>query len=633
LGFAVATRLLKSDSAEERARGLERLGKVGTAAALELLAKNLEPGGAKTFEERLTAVRALARQAGSPVARPALARIMASATTGDDDSETLIRTTAALALARSGHPDALELLGKALRQEGPVASAAATALAAHPPRNLSPVVGARGALTSSLIDGLEQLRDQRAFATLRSFIKYGAPEHKAQAAIALTRLGDYETVELARAWLAREREPVLRLAASQILSLARDPGAASAIAALLAKPETADAGIELALATPDPALVGALSTLLERATSGGAPDLIGAIGRAGGPAAAKRLAQELGKPERAPAAAYALALSPGPAALDTLERALTKSTTRRLAARAAVVRAVTLGETASGIEAALDALVVSTNAADRAAGAWGHATLSPRRAIVLLRRADPVVVRAAARAALTPQVAAAAAERLVGERDPLTRTALAISLASPEGARHVPTRVLSTLVEEGGAAAPVAARALAARDSEALRPQLRELFDSGDPWIRSHIALGLADSSDPSAVGLLAHRFRAEREAGVRHAIVVALSRRVESTRVSTLELAANLDPSTPVRQAARRALSGVRLTSLPKGAGSFWLQLVDSESLQGRQHSAVLGTTSGVALPVVADPDGLVCMGGLPAGPVSLRLAAAANESKASSR
>jgi len=632
LGFGVATRLLASKERDDRIRGLERLGSVGTPAALELLAKSLEPGGAaKTLEERLTAVRALARHTRSVVARPALARVMASASSNDDAGESLLRGTAALALARSGDSAAIELLGKALRQEGPIAQAAATALVGHPPRNLGPITRTRGALTLALIDALEKLGDQRAFNALRGVVKYGPPEYQARAALALTRLGDFETVALARVWLAKRKEPSLRSAAAEILALAGTSDAPKRIAALLVAPDTASAGLSLALESPSPTLVPTLSALLAKADAGNVPSLLGAIGRAGGERAAEVLGRELGHPERAASAAYALALSPGPDARRVLSSKLADPRVRRYAARAAVVRQLVLGESVDGLDDTLPLLLAAADPGERAAGAWCFAALDEDRAVTLIRRSDPVVVRAAARAALTPKAARAAADRLTDALDPETKTALAIGLANDAAANRVPTHVLRELVESGGAAAPLAARALALRDDATLRPELTILLDSGDPWIRAHVALGLGKSKSPSALGLLERRYAFERDELVRHAIVTALGSRREPTRERPLRLAADLDPDGRVRQAARRALSGTPLSALPGGHGTFWLELVDSTSEKGRDHAALLATSGGMVLPVVSDPDGLLSVARLPAGPVSLRLAASGSEGKAS--
>lgn len=630
-------RLLRSADVSERVRGLERLGEVGTPAATELLARSLEPGGAaKGYEERLATVRALAKHADKQAPRQTLARAMASSVSGraDDGGETLVRDTAALALARSAHKDALEILGKALRQEGPVAASALRALSAHPPRNLRPILAARGAPTRTLIDLLDALGDQRAFSALRGFVKHGSPELKGRALVALTRLGDYETVAVARLWLKQTKnDRRLRLAAAETLLMAHAPDAGRALSALLDDPDTAEAATLLASQSRSEALLPGLAKRLSAADASSAPALLAAIGRIGTARAAQLLSAELANEEHGAAAAYALGTCASSDAGQHLARALLQPKTRRNAARASVVREVVLGDRVDDLDAALRSLIVSEVAADRAAGAWGLATKDTKLARTLLGRSDHVVVRAAARAALAVDAASVAADRLAGESDPLTRAALAIALTRESSARRVPTRVIVELLEGGGAAAAVAAKALSARDDATLRPQIELLSKSGDPLIRAHVALGLSDSRAPSSIGLLAEMYRAEQNADVRHAVIVALSRRTDSTRRATLRLAADLDGDERVRSAARLALKNVALSPLPTGRSALWLALVDSGTGPSHPAQARVGTPSGVALPVVADPDGLVVMAGLPEGPLVLRLATGSDESNAPGR
>lgn len=633
IGVDAAKRLLTSTNAARRRQGLARLGSVGSPQALELLVQALEPGGVvRSSKDRLVAVRALAPHARVPAVQQTLVRMMtgvgvAKRQRTGNQLEPWVRESAAAALAASGDPAALAVLGQALRQEGPVARAAAAGLSAHPPADLSSVLKARGMPTLTLVQLLSGLADQRGFADLRSFVRHGSPDVRAAAAVALTRLGDLETVPLARFWLEKEKLPVLELAGARILAITHAPDAPQAITRLLGDAKTRRPALALALAAPARALLPALAARLEHADEGELPGLLGAISRAGGPRAAALLAAELDKPRRAALAAYALARCPGAAARAKIEAALGSSRTRRLAARAAVVRYVALGERVSGVERTLRGLLASKAPADRAAGAWGLSTLDDTTAVRLLASHDPVVVRAAARAAAwKPRVALVAAERLAVERDPTTRVALAASLAVRAGADHVPTRVLMQLIDSGSAATPLAVRALAARDSKVLRPRIVALLRSSEALIRAHAALGLGDSQRPSAVGVLSRAYRFEPDAGVRRAIVVALSRLAHARR--TLGLAASLDGNSAVREAAHRALAGRRLYGLAPGSSVLWVALVPSDAK--RPHTATAGsvelvTASGLALPALPDPDGLLVATGLPAGPVELRVAPAA--------
>jgi cellulose synthase operon protein C len=640
VGVGVARRLLEtSGPSADRWRAFERLGAIGTPSALELLSKSLEPGGAaKSSEERLVAVRALARHAKHPDVRLSLVRVLAgvgAATSAESAQlEQLVRETAALALARSGSREAIELLGKSLRQEGPVAQAAAIGLEAHPPREIAPIIEARGAPTLTLVQLLGRLGDQRSFHGLRRIVKRGSPEVRAEAAVALTRLGDFETVAVARHWIEHDPSPALRLAAARILTMARDPGADAAISTLLREAGARSAALELALDAASPGLVAALERQLA-SHSQDADLILGAIGRAGGSRAAGVLARQLETPSHGATAAYALALCSGDPASDALERALTASSplVRRNAARAGVLRRAALGDSVSGLEDALERLLKSTLAADRAAGAWGLAALDHDQARKLVQSSDPEVARAAARQAFVPAVAPAAARRLAREADAPTRTALAAGLAVPAAADEVPTSVLLALLDGGDAATPIAARALAARDTQELRPRVELLLASADPLVRASAALGLADSRQPSAIGLLEQSYRFETDPDVRHAVVSALSRRKERTGRRTLTLAAELDGDRRVREAARLALSGHRLSRLGSGTGTLWVALIPNQAgalVSG--HAAELSTPGGLVLPLAADPDGAISLAGLPAGPVRLRLAAAGASGKASS-
>lgn len=636
LGVAVALRELDSSNATERRLGIERLGAVGSPRAIDVLVNLLTSGHiALDSRDLLVAVRALAPHAAVPEARQALVRLMGRLSgNGSDRTDPLltwVRQSAAAALAASGTQSALQALGEALRQNGPAAHAALSGLLAHPPRDLSPVLQARGMPTVTLVHALERLGDQRAFATLRSIVRRAAPRVRAEAAVALTELGDLETVPLARYWLAHEVPTVERVAAARILALAHAPGAATAIGSLLSSSASRRAGIELALRAPHPELVNKLAALLEHADENDVPRILGAIGRAGGAPAARVLERQLARPKRAAEAAYAIALAPGRAARDAIERALGAPATRRNAVRAAVMRHVALGDDVSGLDDALAHLLASSAEADRAAAAWAEAVLDPSRRVELLRARDPWLVRAAARAAVDARSARVAADRLSIEKDPATQNALAIALAYRSARDRVPTARLLELIDDGGAGTPLAALALAARDDATLRPRIRSLLASGDPLVRAATALGLGSSAEPSAVGMLENAYRFEPDADVRRAIVVALSQSDRHAR--TLRLAAELDGAQAVREAARRALAGEALDVRASGSSTFWMSLVQNAPAAGptrRVSSVVLVSPGGFALPLVADPDGLITAARLERGSVRLRLASGGDSGKA---
>lgn len=617
LGIEATRTWFRAERTELRQRAFERLGSTGTAAALGLLAHALEPDGeARDARERLVVVRALAEKASEETARSALVRAMAGIDGQDEPKDALVRETAALALARSADPRAIELLAQALRQTGRTADTAKAALLAHPPRDVRPLFAARGAPTEAVVELFGELGDARAASLLEKVAESATPALRPKALLALWKVDRERAVELARTFAA-EGDPALRIASTRVLSLSGAKEAPSRLAALLADAVTRSAALEIALdahgAALGPALAGA---------SVNGPDLelwLGALGRSEASVAVTRLEAWLRRPETRPQAAYALALSPRSEAGDVLERALRSAALRRDAARAATLRELASGRTTDGLGDALDALERSRTPADRATAAFCRAVLSPERGSELVAEKDRVVALAAARAALEPTVAVAAAERLAGERDPTLRASLALALAVPEAADHVPDRVLTELLESRGAAAHLAARALASRDSELSRPRLRELLASTDPILRAHVALGLASSKQASAVGLLADGYRFEVEPSVRRAIVTALSARTESARRRTLTLAAELDPDPETRRLARSALTRAATVDRETPHGTAWLVLPPRPAHD--DALVVLETATGLALPLALDPDGAVLTARLPPGSVTPRL------------
>ncbi len=624
-GVARAERLVASADAAEIVRGVERLGAIGSPRALATLSDLVSAGTPGGSIGLLTVVRALAPHAGDPVALRALVRVMSAdgSSGGDDQLAPWARASAALALARSDRPEAWEALRQALGTDGPLGEIAAAAVLAHPPRDVAVLLGGRPVDSVRLVETLGSLGDQRAFPAVRAAITAGPAELRARAAVVLTRLGAFETVPLARQWLAVGASGPFQLAAAEILALARAPDAPAAIAALAESESTRGAWLGLVRATPQREAVPLLLQALATAEGPEWAALCATLGSAGGPAATRALAERLDDPDAAGDAAYALALAPDAAAEHALAAALERPSARRAAARGAVIRAITLGRAPRGLRPRLESLLDATEPADRAVGAWGLAALDPRRGAELIQDGDAVVVAAAARTAMTPDVAAAAAARLEREREPALRTALASALASGAGRARVSTATLIALVESDGAAAPLAARALAARGTPGARPHLDRLLTSAATDLRAHAALGLGDNPDPSAVGRLERAYRFEPDATVRRAIVTALGRRAEPARRRALALAADLDADAPTRAVARAALAMQSASLDPVGRGAVWVSVLRPEGTPATGVAVAVRLPSGVVLPALPDPDGTVTLVAVPLGEVELRLAA----------
>jgi hypothetical protein len=632
LGIDVSVALLRSQDPLDRQRGFERLGDIGGAQALDLLLKAFDIGGAaRSAKDRLIAVRALAPHGAVPAVRDFLVRVMVGVGSNPERAEAIdgmIERAAALALAATGDDTALIALGKALRQPGHVADTARDALLAFPPRNLTPLLSDSRSPTRAFASVLGELGDARAIPALRELVRGGPSDVRPEAALALAKLGVTETMELARYWLLHEKRADFQAAAARILVLFHAPDAAAAVSRLLGDETNHALGIELAASSSLPGLAG---TLLQLARSGPADErsaLFSALALTGTRDAFSFLGGALSARDTSSAAGLALALSSDSQADSALERALATSNTRRTAVRASIVRHIALGRTPSGFDAALAELSRSNDASDRAVLVTARALGSSSGLPGLLKNAKISEIFALSRLALVARAAPALADRLATEQNPVLRAALAASLVSPAAAERVPSRVLLALIESGGLATPLAARALASRDSATLRPKISSLLRSSDTLLRGQVALGLGQSEDGSALGLLEQAYRFETDGGVRLAIVRAIASRPEPARRRALYLARSLDAAAEVREAAALALKGAPPEHDTSGRDTLWLDfssLPDPALGTAPTQGALIITDAGGALPAFADPDGVLLFPALPKGSFQLRLAAPA--------
>lgn len=623
LGAPAAERLLASDASRDRLRGLARLSALGTPRAVELLARALDPGGAAHgAEEHLAAVRALAPHAHLAPARDALVRALSSPPVEVDAGplSEWVQSAAALALAKTQDPAALSALGRALRKPGHAAELTRDALLANPPRDLGPILRAPGAPTKELCDALGELGDLRAETFLRDVVRRAAPDARAAAALALLGFGSTEVEELARHWLKAERQPVLIAAAVEILARRGTTDAAAALAELASNEATRSLALGLFLLTDG--RMPAPPTLEPAMAGDRAPALLELFAR-GGAWGAPRLERALQDPSSAGLSIYALSRAPGARARARLERALGEPRLRAAALRGLALRHARLGDDVGALTKQLPASLRSAEPSERAAAAFAQALLDPAQLLQSLSASDAIVVRAVARLAATSAGAKAAVKRLLNEHDPLLQVALSIGLADAEAAELAPTPLLLELAHGAGPASLLAAAALAARKDADLLPLIRELLTSGDPWLRAHTLLGLSRAVDADALGLIENAYRFEPDASVRHAAVVALSRRSESVKVRTLTLAAELDSSRAVREAARLALSGQTLSDGVVGPETLWLELSKNPgSSAAAAPAAVVRAGGGLALPLLADPDGVIVAAGADPAALEVRLA-----------
>ncbi|APR83146.1 Chromosome partition protein smc [Minicystis rosea] len=685
MGIPVAQRLLLSEDPAQRVRGVERLGAIGTPEAFDALIDVMESNGVaqRDARMRLTAVRVLAAETKRAKVRALLQREVTDTTDMGGRGAVsplgpIIRGTAALALARGGDRNAVSGLAGTLLQPGPGASAAAAALRAYPPEAFDvfldskpPAAGkggpARPSATKPTSDApdaqkllspptaafLGESGDMRAVPRLRALLAEGEPEGKLAAGLALARLGDESALPVAREW-AKRADPRSKLAAAEALIALDAADAGDVVTALLENRATRDEGLRLALRAPGPALVAPLAKLLPTLDDDAIARAVIALGRARGLA---EIVPLLDKPETATETAFALARMPGAEARAALEQALAGDKAkggeaRRLLLRAATVRALVLDDAPSGLRGALKDLWKAADTSDRAVGAFGLVALGWMsledviEASCKILAADdrgsapglvcePAIVGAAARGALALPDGPASLEPLLpllarASRggDALVAAAGAVLLAHPDGA-DLPTPLLAVWAESGGPIAPLAARALPARDDEAIRGRIKRLLAGSDPVVRAHVALGLGRDPEPSAVSLLVGAYRFEEDAVVRRAVVRGLSRRTEAQREATLVLARDLDPDEDVRALARAALAGrdleprIRPARGPEPRRTVaWITVRSTAPRAGKEASlraARLVRPDGLAVPVLAEPDGVLLVPGLPPGPGSL--------------
>jgi hypothetical protein len=650
---------LSAPQLSERLAAIQRLAELGTRGALHRLASfALEHRAQLGARECLTLARALAPHAADDETRVLLSALMnqrPSAPAGPEDAALfeLGRGSAALALAASGSDAALRTLGATLRAGGASAALAAEALLEYPPADLQGLLAVPGEPSVELARWLGELGDQRALHTLRDWVRGESAEVRAAAAVALTRLGELETVPLARQWL-KAGIPVLERAAVEILMLTQQPEAAGLSSRELASEGEPAERLRRALDFPSPELLP-LATR-ERADPSLAQQSWMLLGRIGGATAIGELEAALGRPESAYVAAHALSRLPGGEAHAALARALDLRAALPLTCRAAALRSARWRERVGALPARLAELAASKDANARAAAAWATSLLDPRAAQAEQGSVDPDRVEAPADNALwfDDSLYEAAAQRLEAAPRGPARTAFAFALLRPSGRRAVSSGLLQELLLEAGAAAPLALRALAARDEPRFVAFAESYLSHPDPILRAHAARGLGESTRVASIGSLARGFEFEPDENVRQAIVRALSARRGPTARRTLELAARLDPSAQVRSSARLALGGVVLADPPPGHEFLWAEVratpadpqrapaAGAESARtsspraaaerlgvpgvpahdgpssGAGEAGLLHLLPGQALPVFADASGLLVVSG-----VNLRLLA----------
>jgi HEAT repeat protein len=663
-GTDIAAHLMRSSDADDRLRGIERAGTARTPEALSLLERAAGPGTPGGLDPRipldgvarsdpralLAVVRALTAWVDRESARAALAGILAAPTPSfatraasaasrdwaGDEAEgaarvVLARQEAALALAESGNALAIDALIAIGRGGGPGQAPALEALSMHPPS--APLVLGGVALTTPATVALAiDVGDLRALDAVLGAVGTSDPALRATAIAALGAAGDTRGIEVARA-AERDRDPRVRLAAASALVRLGAPDAPQAVEALVMDDATVLGALRLAQDVQGEGVTRAAAARAavsaDRAVQA---EALSVLGRQSNTSAVRALATLVARPSLQGDAACALARSPCPDALGAIEALGSAQETRRLAARAYLVRRFVLGDRSARLDALLGALAASSDGLDRAVGVQALVALDQWPLERVLRDTDPRVRRAAAMGAMAQWDAHQSEvllSRIAAEPDDTTRRVLALGLLDGDPRGAVPTSALIERAGEGGPDAPLAALALAQRADGPLGANVDALLASRDPVLRAHAARGLGASGAPDAAGRLEQAYAWEAHPEVRRAILVALATRrlddASPAKERTLELAARLDPDRVARWTAERAIRGERPAAPAEVREVAWLRLEPAEGAPlVRGVSGLLVRSDGIAVPIAFDDEGYALVPGIPPGEARLRLAPA---------
>jgi HEAT repeat protein len=644
-GFGIVTGLLQSSDVQDQVRGMDRAARLGGPEAVTLLTSATDANHLASMDPRalLAMVRDLVETRDRSKSRAALSAIVDATSLGGRagtrqtdpfrqarDREALVslaQRQAAMALADSGDPRDLQHLLELFRQGGAQQRLVVSALEMRPPGTRAII--AAGPLTPSTMALAAEIGDESARDSL--FVS----AHSAEASLRAAALAFLASTQDARAIAValssrNDPHPDVRIAAAQALVALRAPLAESAVADLIGDDATALAGLSLARGRSGDGVTRAAAA---RLAASGDEEIrtaaVDALGAQTSPDAVHALSTFVSDPTLAAHIAVALARSPSPSATFALEGLARRPASRRLAARAYVIRRFAIGEHSNFLERLLATLATSGDPRDRTVGTLGQVALGQTPLDRALSDVDPRVRRSAAMGAvarLDPDTLERLADGFCHETDAATRVVLALGLLGRDRPFEVSNESLAARVEDESADAPLAAFAMARRDGGASASVTERLLSSAEPFVRAQFARGLGQSRESAAMAWLAFAYRFEGDDGVRRAMAAAIAQHIDrdptGAGAETLRSAAALDPD-PMTRAIASPADHVTVLDFPAQATDvMWIQLVPGADARiPRDETGTLVRSDGLALPIAFDDDG-VALAFVPAGNVTLHLA-----------
>jgi len=635
-GLDMASRLAASPDATDRLRAIARaLSTAKPDDAAAFIAQFAEPNAPSRSDglSMMEVARALSTLGAGERANRGLGLVLSQSPPKSERDESagsstenrrrhdLARDIAALALARSKDPKALDQLYSALRAGGAPQSSARRALAAYPPEKLP-----TPAQVQALAGLGERWSDLRLTELLAPLLTGTDPAAKAGAMRTLARLRDTRVIPAA----LKDRdakEAQVRAASAYALVVLGAPEAPKAVLALLDDEATVADAIDLAPEAPSDEII--LQVAARAARSADHEQRLAAIrslSRTPSPLAVRALFTLSKMPEVRFEAVHALARARDASGLTAVEQLLAlpgktdeEQQLRRLGARGYLSRRALGGAASERADAALSALAQSKDSKDQEVGTMVLVALGLGDLRAALSSKSVYIRRGAIMAAQWqgPSARGALLDHVRNEPvEDLRRACLWAMQGDPAGPLPITLAYLGDCAEGGNL---LCARLFAERADLSMATRIRALIEAKNPRLRAVVARGLGHANRREDEGTLANTYRSETNAFTRRATLWALAHRGQALTPSTralLDIAGSVEPDESARGIAR---SPGATPTAPAPQDFSWLRAQPSSGQMPNMSGALLVGLGDVA-PVLFDDDGIALVPH-PLGPADLLL------------